>query len=996
MFDHQKKFCRTHRHSCSTATLIRWVASLFILGVLPYQFAQAAPYPPEGLQTQWQQPDGTLLNLRVFGDEFYARTETKSGYTVVFNQAEGAYYYAETASRSKSLQFSAVQAHFPPPAGLPKHILEPSAHRAAVRNANVKTYAPDRSARWERRKKAVTGQRQRAALLMQGIDLPLSPMSAQELAVEAAAAAPLSGDKVGLEILVQFPDDPATPAMDPVDFPVTQAKMERFSNEVGYIDDGNTGSIRDYFYDQSGGQLTHTQLVSVVITLPNPRNYYNFSDYPANTLLASSGLAGRRLVEDALTLMEAGGFDFSSLSVDGGNTVYATSLFFAGANSGVWAQGLWPHAGSLAVARDVGSPGSPRYILRYQITNVANATPSIGVACHELGHLLLGYPDFYDTDSADGASEGVGEHSLMGTGLYLNGGSTPAPIGLYLKDFSGWANITDLTPGIPVQLSLPSTGNVGYRLRKPATPAEYFLVENRGLGDKWAEYTRDQGILIWHVDEAVTTDNQRQQMTPTQHYELSVEQADGLFNLELNQNRGDPGDLFDSASPSFNDITEPDATWWSGGASGLALEVLSAPGSSMDVLFFDPISWTLTDALDTKGTGLSWNDDGSWFGEFSIDSHDGLDAARSKVIGHSESTSLHTNVTGPGTLTFWWKVSSETNYDYLRFYVNETEQPEAIAISGSPGWQQVTMTIPSGLHSLRWTYSKDASVSTAMDAGWIDEVLFVPTLANALDTVNVNWTEDNSWFGELNEISVDGIDDARSSAIADSEVTSLQATIVGPGPLTFWWRVSSEQDYDFLQFYLDDIQQPAAPQISGSVAWQQKSIAIPAGIHTVRWTYSKDSSVSAGDDAAWVDRIVYTSPGLDSDADGISDADELFLGTDPYNVDSDGDGLVDGAGGVVLLSNYSAGIDIDDDGYVDGEAELGTDPTASNVGDLAPLGKPDNDINIGDLLIMARMMSGAITPAPIEAVLADVNGDGLLDMADLLFLQQQLLAGPDS
>ena len=46
---------------------------------------RAAPYGPEGMPIEWTQPDGTKLSLRVFGDEFYARTETVDGYTVVFN-----------------------------------------------------------------------------------------------------------------------------------------------------------------------------------------------------------------------------------------------------------------------------------------------------------------------------------------------------------------------------------------------------------------------------------------------------------------------------------------------------------------------------------------------------------------------------------------------------------------------------------------------------------------------------------------------------------------------------------------------------------------------------------------------------------------------------------------------------------------------------------------------------------------------------------------------
>ena len=77
---------------------------------------------------------------------------------------------------------------------------------------------------------------------------------------------------------------------------------------------------------------------------------------------------------------------------------------------------------------------------------------------------------------------------------------------------------------------------------------------------------------------------------------------------------------------------------------------------------FDPIS--LPEALDA--TNLIWTTTGSpaWEGHYSI-SHDGLDAARSGIIADSATTSLQTTVNGPGLLTFWWRVSSETNADYL-------------------------------------------------------------------------------------------------------------------------------------------------------------------------------------------------------------------------------------------------------------------------------------------------------------------------------------------
>ena len=84
------------------------------------------------------------------------------------------------------------------------------------------------------------------------------------------------GSVQGLTILVQFPDDPQTVAFDPVDFPTDQAKVERFCNEIGFDEDGNTGSIRDYFLDQSLNQLDYTNLVTYIITLPKASECLQF------------------------------------------------------------------------------------------------------------------------------------------------------------------------------------------------------------------------------------------------------------------------------------------------------------------------------------------------------------------------------------------------------------------------------------------------------------------------------------------------------------------------------------------------------------------------------------------------------------------------------------------------------------------------------------------------------------------------------------------------
>lgn len=549
--------------------------------------SNAAPYPPEGLPIEWTQPDGTLLRLRVFGDEFHGRTETESGQTVIYDDALRAYCFARVSADGTKLESTGV-------------IVEDSGG-PVVKNAGGVKLRPDRAQElWEKNPEAMIPELQenwkakvRASRQRRLGNSPAANPSSPEgeessKAVsegnESAIEPAVLGSKVGLTILVQFPDDAATGAIDPVNFPTTQTKVERYSNEIGYNDDGNSGSVRDYFLDQSLGALDYTQIVTPIVTLPNPRNYYNFSDYPTNNVIReTSGPAGRLIVQDAVAILKSQGFDFSALSKDGANRILATNVFFAGPTSGVWSKGLWPHKSGVSPI-SVGTAQDPLYVYQYQITNAQTAALTIGTFCHENGHLLLFLPDLYDYGRDDIDSEGIGRHGLMGSGNHLNGGKTPAPINAYFKDVSGWGNITDLTANSFLEATLPSTGNFAYRIRKPGSISEYFIVENRGAGDRWANFSPDKGILIWHVDEEVSG-NESQQMTSLLHYEVSVEQADGDFDLENNRNRGDTGDLFDSSTGPFDDTTTPDAKWWDGTDSGIFIDVLDSPGSNMRVQF---------------------------------------------------------------------------------------------------------------------------------------------------------------------------------------------------------------------------------------------------------------------------------------------------------------------------------------------------------------------------------------------------------------------------
>jgi hypothetical protein len=129
---------------------------------------------------------------------------------------------------------------------------------------------------------------------------------------------------------------------------------------------------------------------------------------------------------------------------------------------------------------------------------------------------------------------------------------------------------------------------------------------------------------------------------------------------------------------------------------------------------------SLPPALDASA--LTWVTGGSapWIGQTRT-THDGVDAAQSGVVSHNAQSWLETVVIGPGTLSFWWKVSSEFDFDFLEFRTNGTL---AARISGEVPWQQQMYNLADGVQVLRWRYVKDASATVGKDLGWLDEVLF--------------------------------------------------------------------------------------------------------------------------------------------------------------------------------------------------------------------------------------------------------------------------------
>ena len=264
----------------------------------------------------------------------------------------------------------------------------------------------------------------------------------------------------------------------------------------------------------------------------------------------------------------------------------------------------------------------------------------------------------------------------------------------------------------------------------------------------------------------------------------------------------------------------------------------------------------LTAALDDPQLQWLTGGDSGWTSQAAV-THDGVDAARSGAIGDNQTSSLDTTVTGPATLSFWWKVDSELNFDFLTVTVDGAAPFPGI--SGNVDWQQKTLALPAGAHTIHWAYTKDGSVSAGQNAAWLDQMTVGPpqaplTLADAVDNpgVALTTTGDLPWTAQTG-VTHDGVDAARSGAIGDNQTSSLDTTVTGPATLSFWWKVDSELNFDFLTVTVDGA--APFPGISGNVDWQQKTLTLPAGAHTIHWAYTKDGSVSAGQNAAWLDQM---------------------------------------------------------------------------------------------------------------------------------------------
>ena len=489
-----------------------------------------------------KQPDGNKFKVVQKGDEWSNWVETSEGYSIA-QKTDGYWYYVKEYN-GKMPVISSIYAHQKPSLNLQKH-MQPTSRPSSLRKV---------------------------------------PQAA------ALAQAP-SGNFNGpvLYILTEFNNQAGT---------TTEASWASFIND----------NIADFYNRSSYGKVTlHGANESFGTSNNGVVGWVNVGYNHPNTN-GNTGTSNQQLTRDAILAADPY-VNFSAYDVNSDGYVDADELAivvivagYEAAITGHPAPSVWAHKWSLQ-STDVSAPvvdgvsvgddhsgqgGYAQFGELHQGSTPPASQATMGVQVHELGHLIFGLPDLYDTDIFF-SSKGVGIWCVMSAGSWgkssddTYAGETPVLPSAWVKYNRGWVDgnegdgIESLTGA--GELSAMSSNTV-YKASTCDSPNEYFLIENRrpagydrGL-ERWLG-TNFGGLAIFHIDDAQTSNRN------DSHRWVDVEEADGDLD-----NPGQASDLwYQGHAITFDDVSIPASDQYNGAASNVAITNVSTAGTVMAANF---------------------------------------------------------------------------------------------------------------------------------------------------------------------------------------------------------------------------------------------------------------------------------------------------------------------------------------------------------------------------------------------------------------------------
>ena len=282
-----------------------------------------------------------------------------------------------------------------------------------------------------------------------------------------------------------------------------QSHFNNLLNQHGYSVNGATGSVQDYYYENSDGQFKPIFDVYGPVTLPHDMIYYGEPVRNEEGEIIQNDIRPGEALIDGCNLLDDV-IDFSRYDYDNDGFVDMTLFYYAGFNTaeGGSENALWPHQYSLFGSVSYDGKYMGRYFCTSELRGNSGATPCpIGTTCHEFGH-SLGLPDFYDTDGKkNGECHGLHFFSLMSSGSYNNEGRTPPYFNAEERILLNWMTREDVLPLQAGPASLGSVRNSVAYYSKTGTEGEYFIYECRD-GSGWDAFI-PVGLLVFHADKSV-------------------------------------------------------------------------------------------------------------------------------------------------------------------------------------------------------------------------------------------------------------------------------------------------------------------------------------------------------------------------------------------------------------------------------------------------------------------------------------------------------------
>ena len=269
--------------------------------------------------------------------------------------------------------------------------------------------------------------------------------------------------------------------------------MQNQISQANYTTNGATGSVKDYFYDNSMGALNANFTVVGPYTLSHNQAYYGAESEAWHDTLP------REMVAEACSLANQD-VNFANFDNDNDGYVDMIHVIYAGRgqHNGGGTDAIWAHSWTL--------PTTPNfdgvYAYRYSCSNELRTTTSvdgIGTICHEMGH-VLGLPDFYDTDyeGSGGQAIHLSSWDLMAGGSYNNSSKTPPYLSALERQMLGWLTPITLTASTS-NCTLPAISDSNKAYKVVLSTNEFFMFEHRNK-KKWDAYIPAKGMLVFQGD----------------------------------------------------------------------------------------------------------------------------------------------------------------------------------------------------------------------------------------------------------------------------------------------------------------------------------------------------------------------------------------------------------------------------------------------------------------------------------------------------------------